>query len=54
MQSKVSVKKLIMFTSDGASIILVCNNGMQAKLKSIILHLMEFYCVVSCMERHLL
>ena len=34
-----------MFTSDGASVMLVCNNGVQAKLKSIVPHLLEFQCV---------
>ena len=41
-QNEVEVEKLIMFTGDGASIMLGCNNGMQAKLKSIVPHLMEY------------
>ena len=44
-QNEVAVEKLIMFTSDGASVMLGCNNGVQAKLKSIVPHLMEFHCV---------
>ena len=40
-----AVEKLIMFTSDGASVMLGCSNGVQAKLKSIVPHLMEFHCV---------
>ena len=41
----VSTDKMIMFTSDGASVMLGCSNGVQAKLKSIVPHLMEFHCV---------
>ena len=42
---KVSMDKLIMFTSDGASVMLGCENGVQAKLKSVVPHLVEFHCV---------
>jgi len=38
----VSINKMIMFTSD---VMLGCNNGVQAKLKSIVPHLIEFHCV---------
>ncbi|XP_065892733.1 zinc finger protein 862-like [Dysidea avara] len=41
----VSMDKMIMFTSDGASVMLGCSNGVQAKLKSVVPHLMEFHCV---------
>ena len=41
----VSMDKMIMFTSDGASVMLGCSNGVQAKLKSVMPHLMEFHCV---------
>ena len=34
-----------MFASDGASAILGCDNGVQAKLKSIVPHLLEFHCM---------
>lgn len=34
-----------MFPSDGASVMLGCNNGVQAKLKAIVPHLLEFHCV---------
>jgi len=34
-----------MFTSDGASVMLGCDNGVQAKLKSVVPHLIEFHCV---------
>ena len=34
-----------MFTSDGASAMLECENGVQAKLKSVVPHLVEFHCV---------
>ena len=44
-QNKVSIEKLIIFTSDGASVMLGYNNGVQAKLKSIVPHLIEFHCV---------
>ena len=46
-QNEVAIEKLIMFTSDGASVMLGCNNGIQAnlKLKSIVPHLLEFHCV---------
>jgi len=36
---------MIMFISDGLSVILGCSNGVQAKLKSVIPHLMECHCV---------
>ena len=42
---QVSMDKLIMFTSDGASVMLGCENGVQAKLKSVVPHLVEFHCV---------
>ena len=42
---EVSLDKLIMFTSDGASVMLGCDNGVQAKLKSVVPHLIEFHCV---------
>ena len=42
---QVSMDKLIMFTSDGASVMLECENGVQAKLKSVVSHLVEFHCV---------
>ena len=42
---QVSMDKLIMFTSDGAFVMLGCENGVQAKLKSVVLHLVEFHCV---------
>ena len=42
---KVSLDRLIMFTSDGASVMLGCDNGVQAKLKSIVPHVIEFHCV---------
>ena len=38
--------KLKMFTSDWASVILGCENGVQVKLKSVVQHLVEFHCVV--------
>jgi len=41
----VSINKMIMFTSDEASLMLGCSNGVQAKLKSVAPHLMEFHCV---------
>ena len=34
-----------MFTSDGATVMLGCNNGVQAKLKSLVPHLLEFHCI---------
>ena len=34
-QNEVATQKLIMFTSDGASVMLGRNNGVQAKLKAI-------------------
>ena len=37
--------KLIIFTSDGTSVKLGCEYGVQAKLKSVVPHLIEFYCV---------
>ena len=37
--------KLIMFTSDGDSMMLGCENSVQAKLKSVVPHLVEFHCV---------
>ena len=43
--SEVAVVKVIMFTSDGASVMLGSNNGVQTKLKSIVPCLMEFHCV---------
>ena len=42
---QVSLDKLIMFTSDGASVMLGCDNDVQAKLKSVVPHLIEFHCV---------
>jgi len=36
---------LIMSTSDGASVMLGCDNGIQAKLKTIVTHLLEFHCM---------
>ena len=42
---QVTIDKLIMFTSDGASVMLGCGNGVQAKLKSIVPNLVEFHCV---------
>ena len=44
----VSLDKLIVFTSDGASVMLGCNNGVQAKLKSLVPHLLEFHCAAHC------
>jgi len=41
----VSINKMIMFTSDRASVMLGCSNGVQAKLKSVVPHLMEFHYV---------
>ena len=41
----VSMDKMIMFTSDGASAMLGCSDGIQAKLKSVVPYLMEFQCV---------
>ena len=41
----VSTVKMIMFTSDGASVMFECSNGVEAKLKFIVPHLMEFHCV---------
>ena len=43
--NSISLDKMIMFTSDGASVMLGCNNGVQAKLKSTVPHLLEFHCV---------
>ena len=42
---QVLMDKLIMFTSDGVSEMLGCENGVQAKLKSVVPHLVEFHCV---------
>ena len=42
---QVSLDNLIMFTSDRASVMLGCDNGVQAKLKSVVPHLIEFHCV---------
>ena len=42
-QNKVATEKFIMFTSDGASVMLGRNNGVQAKLKAIVPHLLEFH-----------
>ena len=39
----ISLDNLIMFTSDGASVMLGCDNGIQAKLKFIVPHLFEFH-----------
>jgi len=36
---------LDMFTSDGASVMLGCDNGVQAELKSLVPHMIEFHCV---------
>ena len=44
-QNEVATQKLIMFTNDGASVMLGRNNGVQAKLKAIVPHLLEFHCV---------
>ena len=44
-QNEVATQKLIMFTSDGISVMLGRNNGVQAKLKAIVPHLLEFHCV---------
>ena len=44
-ETDVSLDKMIVFTSDGASGMLGCSNGVQAKLKSVIPHLMKFHCV---------
>ena len=41
----VSFDKLILFTSDGASVMLGCDNGVHAKLKSIVPHVIEFHCM---------
>ena len=45
MTINIALDKMIMFTSDGASVMLGCNNGVQAKLKSIVPHLLEFHYV---------
>ena len=42
---QISLESLIMFTSDGASVILGCDNGVQAKLKSVFPHTIEFHCM---------
>ena len=44
-QNEVATQKLIMFTSGGASVMLGRSNGVQAKLKAIVPHLLEFHCV---------
>ena len=41
----ISLDKMIMFTSDGASVMLGYYNRVQAKLKSIVLLLLVFRCV---------
>ena len=39
------LKKMIMFTSDGAPVMLGCNNGVHEKLKAMCTHLIEYHCV---------
>ena len=42
----VNLKKMIMFTSDGAAVMLGCNNGVYVKLKALSTpHLIEYHCV---------
>ena len=41
----IDLNKMIMFTSDGAAVMLGCNNGVHIKLKSFCTHLIEYHCV---------
>lgn len=42
----VDLKKMIMFTSDGAAVMLGCNNGVYVKLEELdVPHLIEYHCV---------
>ena len=43
--NNISLDKINIFTSDGASVLLGSHNGVQAKLKSIVPYLLEFHCV---------
>ena len=42
---------LLIFICHLASVMLVCDNGVQAKLKSVVLHLIEFHCVAHQLVR---
>ena len=44
-ESLISLEKLILFTSDGAAVMLGCNNGVHIKLKENCPHLHEYHCV---------
>ena len=44
-ESLISLEKLILFTSDGAAVMLGCNNGVHIKLKEHCPHLHEYHCV---------